>query len=262
MRNPTNDEAPSGGAPPEASRSNQTANTTLSDRSLDRNDSIPIFNVLLNDPLAEVPTVSGWCEHCQHEHTHGLAGSPMEVGTDLGHRSTHCYDRDDGKESPYKETGYNLLLVGVKPARDDSTVPRRRPSALTQWLYRAVTVGCDPGPLPPAVKPLGQSKLSMSTLATCDQTQKIVSYVADRDESLMLVAGVPDSREWRPLCFGDSQTMTIAIPATGALLGSIVSELALLHVRTREDASNDRAYQRRKNRIKKLVLAWAREQLS
>jgi hypothetical protein len=261
MSNPTNDEAPSGGAP-EASKSNQTANTTLSDRSLDRNDGIPTLHVFLNDPLAENPTVSGWCAHCAAEHTHGLGGAPMEVGADVGHRWAHCYTRDDGKQSPYAETGYNLVLVGMKPARDNSTIPRRRPSALTQWLYRAVTIGCDPGPLPSTVKSLGASSLGMNTLVDYDQAKKIVSYVADRDETFMLVSTVLDDSEWKPLCFGDSKTMTIAVPAGGALLGSILSELALLQVRTSGDASDQRTYQRRKNQIKKLVLAGARELLS
>lgn len=51
----------------------------------------------------QVPTLRVWCSWCLLWHEHGLAGT--KVG-DTADRAPHCYAPD----SPYKETGYNILV--------------------------------------------------------------------------------------------------------------------------------------------------------
>jgi len=47
------------------------------------------------------------CRYCKHPHYHGAAGG-------LGHRTAHC----DAKDSPYRETGYNLTIAEPEEAPD------------------------------------------------------------------------------------------------------------------------------------------------
>lgn len=73
-----------------------------------------------NDPqLNRVPVVTGfiedhdqgrslrvWCSWCCRWHEHGYTGTQVGDTTD---RAAHCYAPD----SPYKETGYNILVSGT-----------------------------------------------------------------------------------------------------------------------------------------------------
>jgi hypothetical protein len=149
----------------------------------------------------------------------------------------------------------DMFEQGVTP----STAKRKsqRKDALTEWFWKASTVGVDPGPLPAVVKALGE-RPHMNSLLTIEQARQIVSYVAKHDGHFMLVRVVPDSSsEWRPLCICNSRKHTIAVPECGTLLRSLVSELALLQVRSFEDCGAK--YRRRKSLLRRLVLAAARE---
>jgi hypothetical protein len=100
-----------------------------------------------------------------------------------------------------------------------------------------------------------------NTLIGFDEARQVVRRVAELDDTFFLVSVIPDPVDFfRPICYGDSAKMTIAVPSRGVLLGSLVSELALLHVRGGLGAARDEAaYQRRKDHIRLLVLAAARE---
>lgn len=134
--------------------------------------------------------------------------------------------------------------------------PKKR--TVAGWLCAMGTVGCCAGPMPAAAKPLGE-KLTWNTVLTIDQARALVTKIACQDDQFFLTGVIPDmSGERRPLAICNSQRQTIAVPKAGVLLGSLVCELALLHVRTFEDA-RERNFQARKKAIRKLVLAAAQE---
>jgi len=197
-----------------------------------------------------------WCLHCQEDHWHGAGGSDiasrMKLGDLAGHRGAHCKDRNVWPH------GYCLRVTEIRePTPSTAKRGRQRKDALTEWFWKASTIGVDPGPLPAVVKVLGE-RPNMNSLLTIEQARQIVGYVAKHDDDFMLVRVVPDtSNEWRPLCICNSRKHTIAVPACGTLLGSLVSELALLHVRGFDDCGAK--YRRRKALLQRLVLAAAQE---
>ncbi len=53
-----------------------------------------------------------WCVHCREWHRHGPGA---------GHRQAHCF-----RPSPYRETGYDLVVVGPMTQQIKRSIGRRR----------------------------------------------------------------------------------------------------------------------------------------
>ena len=49
-----------------------------------------------------------WCDYCNRWHTHAAGRKGDNPMLELGFRCAHCYR----PESPYMETGYNLIYGG------------------------------------------------------------------------------------------------------------------------------------------------------
>lgn len=64
---------------------------------------IPHLPAFENDTPGHAPVVKVWCKYCKQYHIHG-GGEHAE-----GHRVAHCWRAD----SPYKQTGYILRVVGT-----------------------------------------------------------------------------------------------------------------------------------------------------
>lgn len=135
---------------------------------------------------------------------------------------------------------------------------------LSDWFREMSTAGGSRPPMPSVIKPLsGMKPDPHTTLLSFEQSDRIVREVVKRDYGFFLVKVVPDKNsERRPLALCDSQTMTIAVPSVGVLLGCLISELALLHVPGWGHPSplhTEEGYQKHKARIKRMVLAIVRE---
>lgn len=192
---------------------------------------IPVINVWLEPGSIDI--VGFNCPFCEYRglpvrHQHGCATAWLApLGSVLGHRTSHC---GDPKNFP---NGYMLKLVGTapatKPARAKAT-PRRSPAA--------------------------QKRLDQ--VVTYEHAERIVRAIAERDDRFFLVKAVPDeSGCTEPDALCDSRSMTIAVPPHGVCLGSLIAELALLHIGGAGAPWID--YPKLKAEIEKLVLPLAKE---
>lgn len=77
-------------------------------------DRVPVVPGFIQDH-DQVPTLRVWCPWCCRWHGHGRAGT--QIG-DTADRAAHCYAPD----SPYKATGYNILVSATPFAAVAKTV--------------------------------------------------------------------------------------------------------------------------------------------
>jgi hypothetical protein len=191
-------------------------------------DRYPVVDVEVNLPLNRYDQdVSFACPHCDQRHWHSTRDAWLKMPGDIiGLRWAHCWN----EESPHFGGTYCMRIAGVYacPPREKAKRPR-----LTKQDRVIVSIG---------------------------QARAIVKAVAAKDDRFFLTTVIPDALgERRPYALCDSRKNTIAVPACGVVLGSLVSELALLHVPGLGHAFSEAAYQKEKTAIRKIVLAAARE---
>jgi hypothetical protein len=199
---------------------------------------------------SEIPVISVWLEHgstgivafpcsfCEYRgqpvwHRHGYATAWLKLpGDKLGHRWPHCFT-ETGQRAFSR--GYTMRFMGPGPA---TKTPRRQAA--------------------PRPSPAAQRRLDK--VVTYEHAERIVRAVAERDDRFFLVKVLPDESGYTdPDALCDSRSMTVRVPPHGVYLGSLISELTLLHVgglgSPWVDAEKLRA------EVQKLVLPLAKETL-
>jgi hypothetical protein len=199
-----------------------------------RNGAIPTINVWLVP--GETGIVTFPCPFCQYRgqpvwHRHGKPNAWLKIpGDELGHRWAHC-SSESGRNAFRR--GYMLRLAGTAPATKSprtKAAPRRSPAALKR----------------------------LDKVATFEQAARIVRAVAERDDRFFLVRVVLDESGYTdPEALCDSRAMTVRVPPHGVRVGSLIAELALLHVGGLGSSWID--YPKLAAEIEKLVLALAKE---
>jgi hypothetical protein len=166
-------------------------------------------------------------------HRHGKPNAWLKMpGDDLGHRWPHC-SSESGQRAFRR--GYTMRLAGTAPA---TKAPRTKAA--------------------PTRSPAAQKRLDR--MVPYEQAERIVRTVAERDDRFFLVKVVPDESGYTdPEALCDSRAMTVRVPPHGVRVGSLVAELALLHVGGLGSPWID--YPRLEAEIEKLVLPLAKETL-
>jgi hypothetical protein len=168
---------------------------------------LPIVDVLielgpLNEGLSCTVRWAQACQHCKVFHRHGYETAWLKpFGALLGHRGAHC----DGARKEYPN-GYLMRLVGSTPA-----VPRAKLKAAPR---RSAAI-----------------EHRLAAVISFEFAQHIVCSIAKSDARYAMTEVIPDKSNYpEPLALCSSKDMTIAVPAKGVILGSLVSEIALLLV--------------------------------